>query len=148
MEGLGAVVPIDQSSDCPDDETLAAIVGGQLRLDQQPGVEAHVAGCPVCQDVLAAAACALGDTFGHDARELADGAQLGQVLASKYRIEGVLGAGAMGTVYAARHGELGQLVAIKVLHSAAPTAAARFLREAKITAQLQSEHTARGSEAA
>jgi serine/threonine protein kinase len=136
-------VPLERTSDCPENETLAALVGGQLRLDQHPDVEAHLAGCSACQNLLAVAVDALGDTSGPVAEELSDGLQLGEVLASKYRIEGVLGSGAMGTVYAARHGELGQLVAIKVLQSAAPTAAARFLREAKITAHLRSEHTAR-----
>lgn len=136
-------VAVDRTSDCPANETLAAIVGGQLRLDRHPHVEAHLAGCSACQEVLAAAARAVADASGVGAREPAGEPQLGPLLTAKYRVEGLLGAGAMGTVYAARHGELGQLAAIKVLHSAAPTAAARFLREARITARLQSEHTAR-----
>ncbi len=136
-------MPTPRTSDCPEQETLAALIGGQLLLDQHPDVEAHLAECSACQNLVAAAACALEDTEDRPAETGVSLPRPGEMLASKYRIEGVLGRGAMGTVFAARHGELGQLVAIKVLQSALPEAAPRFLREAKISAQLRSEHTAR-----
>ena len=46
--------------------------------------------------------------------------QPGEILAGKYRVEGVLGAGGMGVVVAAQHIVLGQHVAVKLL---LPTAA-------------------------
>lgn len=52
----------------------------------------------------------------------------------------------MGVVVAATHLELGQQVAIKVLHeelSTNPTIVARFLREARAVAQLRTEHVCR-----
>ncbi|HEY0992987.1 MAG TPA: hypothetical protein VGD80_38305, partial [Kofleriaceae bacterium] len=42
---------------------------------------------------------------------------IGQVVASRYRVEARLGHGAMGTVYRARHIKVGRAFAIKVLHS-------------------------------
>jgi serine/threonine-protein kinase len=72
--------------------------------------------------------------------------QPGAVLASKYRIERILGEGGMGTVYAAHHELLDQRVALKILFEDAmrdQEASARFLQEARSAARLQSEHVAR-----
>lgn len=70
----------------------------------------------------------------------------GDVLGGKYEVERVLGEGGMGLVVAARHRELGHLVAIKCLHATAlgnESAVARFEREARAAAALKSEHVAR-----
>src|SRR5262249_171829 len=70
----------------------------------------------------------------------------GDMLAGKYRVERVLGAGGMGVVVAATHVALNQLVAAKFLLPAAlnhPEASARFLREARAAVQIHSEHVAR-----
>jgi serine/threonine protein kinase len=66
----------------------------------------------------------------------------GDVLAGRYRVERVLAAGGMGIVVAARHMQLNQRVAVKVLtHNVGSTQAiARFLTEAKASALLRSEH--------
>ena len=70
----------------------------------------------------------------------------GDVVAGKYRIEQVLGAGGMGVVVAARHIELDELFAIKLMLPAAlenTEAVERFMREARAAARLKSEHVAR-----
>lgn len=70
----------------------------------------------------------------------------GDLVAGKYRVDRVLGRGAMGVVVAARHEELGQKVAIKLLHpdvSASDDGRERFLREARAAAKLESDHVAR-----
>ncbi len=77
------------------------------------------------------------------------GVQPGQVLAGKYRVERVLGAGAMGVVVAAMHLELDEPVALKFLAKSVidhPDAIARFAREARAAAKIKSEHVARVSD--
>ncbi|HEX6764570.1 MAG TPA: serine/threonine-protein kinase, partial [Polyangiaceae bacterium] len=73
----------------------------------------------------------------------------GDVLAGKYRIERVLGAGGMGVVVSAMHLQLDERVAIKfllpgALHNA--EAVARFAREARAAVKIKSEHVARVSD--
>jgi serine/threonine protein kinase len=68
------------------------------------------------------------------------------VLAAKYRVERCLGEGAFGRVFAARHVELGHLVAVKVMKNEArnvPGAVRRFLQEARVVARMRSQHVAR-----
>src|SRR5215475_11235870 len=70
----------------------------------------------------------------------------GEILAGKYRVERVLGVGAMGMVVAATHLHLGELVALKFMLPQALSVAGgveRFLREARAAARLKSEHVAR-----
>ncbi|HEU0035275.1 MAG TPA: serine/threonine-protein kinase, partial [Kofleriaceae bacterium] len=70
--------------------------------------------------------------FGGAARDAHDGApRLGRLV-----ILDRLGAGAMGTVYAAYDPQLDRKVAVKVLHAAGADANARFLREARTLAKL------------
>jgi eukaryotic-like serine/threonine-protein kinase len=74
------------------------------------------------------------------------GVQPGDVLAGKYRVERVLGAGGMGVVVAAHHIQLDEKVALKFLLPEAlgsPDAVARFLREARAAVKIKSEHVAR-----
>jgi Protein kinase domain/PEGA domain len=64
----------------------------------------------------------------------------GLVLGERYRIEGVIGQGGMGTVYRAQHLTLGKTFAVKVLktvHSARPDFVARFQREAVAASQIR-----------
>lgn len=79
--------------------------------------------------------------------------EVGTTIDGKYVLERVLGQGGMGSVFAARHLQLGQLVAIKFPLSTsgsgpgAPTgpdrAAERVLREARAGTRIQSEHIVR-----
>jgi len=72
--------------------------------------------------------------------------QPGDVIGGTYVIERLLGEGGMGAVYVAHEERLGRRVAIKVLLSAVadnPEAVARFEREARSAAALQSDHVTR-----
>ncbi len=67
----------------------------------------------------------------------------GKIVAGKYRLERTLARGGMGSVWMARHLQLDMLVAIKFMDATAmdsSEARARFEREAKAAAQLQSPH--------
>lgn len=70
----------------------------------------------------------------------------GDLVAGKYRIEKVLGAGAMGVVVSALHVDLAQPVAIKFLRPEIlfdSSSIARFMREARVAASIRSEHVVR-----
>lgn len=70
----------------------------------------------------------------------------GDILARKYRVERVLGKGAMGVVVAATHGDLGHLVALKMMlpdKEHTPELRERFLREARAAVRLKSQHVAK-----
>jgi len=72
--------------------------------------------------------------------------QKGDLLGGKYRIDGVIGEGAMGVVVSAWHIDLQQRVAIKFLHpllADREDSVERFLREARAVVRIVSEHVAR-----
>jgi tRNA A-37 threonylcarbamoyl transferase component Bud32 len=69
----------------------------------------------------------------------------GDILAAKYRVDRVLGAGGMGVVVAATHLQLDQRVALKFLvdRGIDEQASFRFLREARAVVRLRSENVVR-----
>jgi serine/threonine protein kinase len=70
----------------------------------------------------------------------------GEIVDGKYKVERILGVGGMGVVVAATHEQLGQKVALKFLLPhvlEGEQSAARFLREARASVRLKSEHVAR-----
>jgi serine/threonine protein kinase len=71
-------------------------------------------------------------------------------IGSRYRVIRELGRGGMGVVYLVEHLHTGERLALKVLHGAAatdPGAIARFKREARVGAQLRSDHVVRITDA-
>lgn len=71
---------------------------------------------------------------------------IGHVISGKYRVEHVLGEGGMGLVVAARHLELEELYAIKIMKREAvgndAHAERRFIAEARAAARLKGVHVA------
>ncbi|KAB2892366.1 MAG: serine/threonine protein kinase, partial [Kofleriaceae bacterium] len=68
---------------------------------------------------------------------------IGTDLDGRYHLEDLLGKGGMGAVLRARHLFMDQAVAVKVLRPTLardPSAARRFLREARGTLKVESEH--------
>jgi serine/threonine-protein kinase len=74
-----------------------------------------------------------------DAQDVA----IGTTICGKYRIESVIGSGAMGVVVAARHLELEERVALKFIRphmQGDPGVVSRFAREAKASVRITSDH--------
>lgn len=72
--------------------------------------------------------------------------ELGQILDRKYELKRLIGVGGMGRVFEATHVALGNGVAVKCLLpqlARVDTLSARFMREARISAQLTSPYVAR-----
>ena len=76
---------------------------------------------------------------------VASSSELRGELALKYEYVGPLGRGGMGRVILARHRQLDELVAIKLLHpeSIGSESVSRLLREARATAKIRSPHVVR-----
>ena len=71
---------------------------------------------------------------------------IGELIAGKYRVDGVLGSGGMGVVLAATHLDLDRLVAVKLMRAELaehPQAVDRLIREARLAAQFRGEHVCR-----
>lgn len=70
-----------------------------------------------------------------------DASTLGKELAGRYSVEGLIGKGGMSSVFRASHLALAREVAIKVLAGHAdPNGGERMLREARVSARIQSPH--------
>jgi serine/threonine-protein kinase len=70
-------------------------------------------------------------------------ARAGMVVAGKFRLDGIIGQGGMGSVWSATHLDLGHRIAIKLVSREfvrSPEALRRFDAEAKAAAKLQSRH--------
>jgi serine/threonine-protein kinase len=86
------------------------------------------------------------DRSTHPTSALPPHVSAGDIIAEKYRVVQVIGAGGMGVVVEAVHLHLEQPVAIKLLtvhESRRADAAARFLREGRAAAALVSDHVVR-----
>jgi serine/threonine-protein kinase len=135
-----------------DEDTVILLAQGALSGAALERAEQHLLHCDGCRLLLAEslqdAEQALADPDAtHALDAVAEGEldvpAVGAVLVDKYRVESVIGQGGMGVVLAATHLVLGNRVAIKVLRRPGPSEVARFLREARISAQIRDRHIAR-----
>jgi serine/threonine-protein kinase len=116
-------------------ETIGA--GGELQSGKTP----HAA--PILSDAPAASV-----DPDDEGRALLSELTVGAVVDGKYRVDEVLGRGAMGVVVAATHLQLGERVALKFLRYRAKAGVnddfqSRFRREARVSAKLRNEHITR-----
>ncbi len=132
---------------CVPESILIEFAAGELAADARPALDAHLAACSVCLGALAVwrersmdrslegaqLATRPSASDGELEAPLVSGARVG-----RYIVLEAVGAGAMGTVYAALDPELDRRVALKVLRSRATTEElrARLLREAKAMARI------------
>src|SRR5437773_1353635 len=81
-----------------------------------------------------------GTPLGTKKTEIVEDPYVGLVVAGQFRIEQLIGIGAMGRVYRAHQSGIERDVAIKILHRELlrnPTVIERFHREAKVASRLQ-----------
>ncbi|HEY4239591.1 MAG TPA: protein kinase [Kofleriaceae bacterium] len=84
------------------------------------------------------------DTVASSVPNAAGPIEMPPVIAGRYEIVRWLGGGGMGRVYEAMDRELGERVALKMLHAALPAEAIeRFRREVKLTRRIQHRNVAR-----
>jgi serine/threonine protein kinase len=127
---------------CLDDATLLELAEGRGALDE--ATAEHLADCADCRRLFAAVARGAGATLRDVAPETTEGEpsweELGRgvVVAGRYVLEGFLGAGGMGVVWAARSldGDGSARVAVKVARAESPELRRRLEREARIAASL------------
>jgi len=123
---------------CLDENVILDLVQGALAGGAAQAVGAHVDSCPDCRELVAAMFrdAALGSPRAApvDGEPLASGAMVG-----RYRIERLVGSGAMGIVYAARDPELDRMVALKLIRPDRRSAGleGRLRRESQALAKLQ-----------
>src|SRR5688572_15583639 len=125
--------------DCLDENVIAELSQGLLSEEGARRVDSHVERCDACRELLV-------NVSRSRASAQTVSPAVGDVVADKYRIEGVIGSGGMGVVVAARHLLLERKVALKLMHVdalASAEALERFMREGRAAVQLQSKHATR-----
>jgi serine/threonine protein kinase len=127
------------ASGCLTEESIAELVEEGSASDRMEAVEGHLSSCPSCRQLVAAAKreAASLEAFTPDGAASDDVLERGARFA-RYEIRRLVGAGAMGRVYAAYDRVLDRTVALKLLRpgTASPRLERRLLREAKAMARL------------
>lgn len=130
---------------CPDAATLAAFVVGDASGPVRREVETHVDHCAPCHQLLAELLHAVQPSPAQSPAPLALEALSGTTI-GRFELAEVLGAGAMGVVYAASDKQLGRDIALKVIRphagpdgtdSATVRSHVRMLAEARALAAVQ-----------
>ena len=117
-------------ADCAQfDALLAARTDGTLARAGRNLLERHLASCADCR--------AVAETLSPTADTEGDHATLPSVDPAGYALGLEIARGGMGRVLAARDLRVGRPVAVKELLGRSPQLAARFEREARVTARLQ-----------
>ena len=141
------MTPETVASGCVDESTLVRFFAGDLPMDRLTAVEFHLDACQDCARLIEAAAPLLAGVSG-PGRLLAMPAEVepGQLVAGRYRIEGLIGQGATGYVLRARDELAGVPVAVKLLRSeraAQPALMQLFTRELRVARALNHPHVCR-----
>jgi TPR repeat protein/predicted Ser/Thr protein kinase len=115
---------------CPPAQLVQALVEGYATDEERTRLEAHARGCQACRDLIALSRTSdAGDPV--EGERLAEGTVVGGFV-----IDRVLGAGAMGIVYAAHDPALDRRVALKLLLEESPARRERFAREGQALARV------------
>ena len=136
--------------ECPDEQTIAGFVRGELREDAVKNLEQHLDTCSACASVIAAFVQlfeAEGERFEPPPVSITEPADVEAsssllkpgAAVGRYKVLEIVGIGGMGVVYAAYDPELDRKLALKLLRRTERRAAERRLRlvrEAQAMAKL------------
>ena len=130
---MSAAVAHESAGACVDENTLGELLEGRLSSERQAAVHEHLAQCAECRRIAALAMPSGPSGVRSSERALPAGTQVG-----RYVVGERVGAGAMGTVYAAHDPDLDRQVALKVMRrrSSGEELRARLLREGQAMARL------------
>ena len=123
---------------CPPLEVLGRIGSGQPGSSSDVALDAHINGCPFCQDILDGIAAKESSA---ESRGVVDPEKLPRI--PGFTMERELGRGGMGVVFLARELHPDREVAVKVLSSgpfATPRDRDRWLKEARAAARVRHPH--------
>jgi serine/threonine protein kinase len=127
------------NSVCLDEDRVLEFLAGTLSEVDRSDVEAHVARCHACAELVTfAAADQLKRSRAPEGRPFIGSLTPGSRI-DRYQILSAVGRGGMGEVYAAYHPDLDRRIALKIVgesESGAPERRARLLREARAIARL------------
>src|SRR5262245_46877084 len=133
------------STGCLTDATLVALLERRLSPEAFSAVHRHAAGCAGCHDLLASLALGLDGPDASEGEPLPSGevdqqaAWAPPAVFGEFRLDRMLGRGAMGVVYLAHDTSLDRRVAVKFIASRQPQPWVRayFEIEARAIARLQ-----------
>jgi serine/threonine protein kinase len=143
----------DRAGTCPNEDAINAFVHGALPDSRVAEIDEHLAACPVCRHLVAAAARSLRGESREDTPpslkkedhlslvSSSGGASVPPLLSAgtevgRYIIQDRIGVGGMGVVYGGWDPQLNRQVTLKLLHHISHFAQAQLLREAQAMAQL------------
>lgn len=124
------MIPVADASRCLDEQTLAALISGELETIALDGVHEHLARCSVCVSVVGAAA----HSVKHKSVE---GNANARLLNGRYRVEQLLGHGGMGVVYRTWDELRREHVALKRLKDERPEAIYSIKQEFRALADVR-----------
>ncbi|WP_170135626.1 serine/threonine-protein kinase [Nannocystis exedens] len=121
--------------DCPEEETIAAYLEGDLGAVERAAVDAHLEACTDCRVLVAG--LARGQVGVRREGDRSADPMTGVVI-GRYTLADLLGSGGMGLVYRAHDPVLDRDVAVKLIHAldVRPADRERLLREARAMARL------------
>jgi serine/threonine-protein kinase len=134
---------------CPDENTLAALADGSMESQTRLTLARHLDTCSACRETVASLVRSSGKSDAPEAfaRTMASEPPMppaapvelgpGVVVASRYRLERIVGEGGLGVVWAATHTVTQKPVALKITKFRFPELDKRFLREARVSGILR-----------
>ncbi len=127
-------------TDCPDENQFVALLQGQLSPQEVQRLEEVMDRCVYCSELMIEIAQTMRP------QEEPSTPEQRPLRIGRYHLEGLLGTGGMGVVYAAQDQELGRKVAIKLLRpdvtdpELRDAHKARMIQEARLLASLSHPH--------